>query len=166
MKKGSRKGIVASFATKYVVDESGCWLWHGSKMVNGYGLVWSGERMESAHRTSWRIHRGEIPDGLFVCHTCDVRNCVNPDHLFLGTNTDNMRDCSAKGRTHGKDKTHCPKGHPYAGENLYVRSSGSRTCVTCDREKSREWKRKQAARKFYIREHNEMVAQYGFGARL
>lgn len=75
----------------------GCWLWTRPLNSHGYGLnKYLGEI--TAHRVSWRIFRGEIPAGLIVCHRCDVRCCVNPDHLFLGTHGDNARDCKAKGR--------------------------------------------------------------------
>lgn len=75
-----------------------CWLWTAFCYPNGYGKrIW--ENGESyAHRVSWIINRGEIPDGLQVLHKCDVRNCVNPKHLFLGTQKDNMRDMINKGR--------------------------------------------------------------------
>lgn len=93
------------FHGKYIPDkESGCWLWKGSKNHNGYGEV-SYKHCHSkralAHRVSWAIHQGKIPDGLCVLHKCDVRNCVNPDHLFLGTQQDNLRDCYQKGRMRG-----------------------------------------------------------------
>lgn len=78
---------------------SGCWLWTG--YVNrrfGYGVAWNGIKDVSAHRLSWTLHRGEIPCGIHVLHKCDNRGCVNPDHLFLGTNKDNVLDRVAKGR--------------------------------------------------------------------
>jgi hypothetical protein len=77
-----------------------CWEWHRHIAADGYGHVGvPGERkVIGAHRASWIVHNGPIPTGLFVCHTCDNRRCVRPDHLFLGTHLDNMRDKVAKGR--------------------------------------------------------------------
>jgi hypothetical protein len=77
---------------------SGCWLWTGT--VNGkYGQMSLGHRLrEYAHRTSWKLHVGGIPQGRFVLHRCDTPLCVNPEHLFLGTLLDNARDCISKGR--------------------------------------------------------------------
>lgn len=76
----------------------GCWLWIGALDGSGYGSIAVNRIATKAHRYSWELHFGEIPAGLLVCHKCDVRNCVRPDHLFLGTPDDNMKDKKAKGR--------------------------------------------------------------------
>ncbi len=104
------------------VDKKGpddCWLWMISKDRKGYGNFWTGQCQAKAHRFSWELHNGPIPDGLMVCHKCDVRYplgdntyraCVNPAHLFLGTALDNERDCIAKGRR----TNHVGEDHPAA----------------------------------------------------
>jgi len=78
---------------------SGCWLWVGSVSDSGYGKFSIGNHVQvQAHRFSWELHNGDIPEGLFACHKCDVRCCVNPEHLFIGTQSDNLNDMVQKRR--------------------------------------------------------------------
>jgi hypothetical protein len=79
-------------------NHDACWIWIGSCTSRGYGQICINGKMFSAHRVSWMVHFGKIPDGLHVLHHCDNKKCVNPDHLFLGTNDDNIRDKINKGR--------------------------------------------------------------------
>jgi len=104
----------------------GCWLWINWIDKDGYGGCKHGQ----AHRASWVIYHGPIPNDLFVLHKCDVPACINPKHLFLGTQLDNMRDGFVKGRVTPppppKYKTKCPQGH------LYRRKpSGQPYCSQC-----------------------------------
>lgn len=88
---------------KRVDRSSDCWEWTGPLMWNGYGTMpvkaANGWRPVPAHRVAWGITHGSIPDGLHVCHHCDNRRCVRPDHLFLGTQQDNLTDMVVKGRS-------------------------------------------------------------------
>lgn len=92
---------MARFAAKVCPEpNTGCWLWTAQLMPGPwqYGRFTYRGREMLAHRASWEIHRGPIPRRMHVCHRCDTPSCVNPDHLFLGTHQDNMRDRDNKGR--------------------------------------------------------------------
>jgi len=102
---------VERFHQKYTIKDSGCWDWNGSARVSGqsdkpsygkrkYGRMFVDNKTISAHRYSYQIHKGEIAKGMFVLHKCDNTLCVNPDHLFLGSHEDNMRDMVEKGRSY------------------------------------------------------------------
>ena len=83
-----------------VKKTNSCWIWTGAKSgpKNNYGQIFHGGKKIKAHRLSWQIHEGPIPEGMCVLHKCDNSSCVNPSHLFVGTKSDNMKDMVKKGR--------------------------------------------------------------------
>ena len=122
----------------YRPDLGSCWIWKGRLKTTGYGRVWTeGRRSVPAHVAIYKLLVGPIPDGLFLDHLCRVRACVNPDHLEPVTNRENL----LRGNTfvaRNVAVTHCPQGHPYAGDNLYVRPNGKRHCRACHKAEQHE----------------------------
>lgn len=127
---------------------SGCWLWAGKHDANGYGTFSINSKRTLAHRYAASIYIGkEIPPGMIVCHKCDNRMCVNPDHLYIGTASDNLKDAHDRKRrgvyVAGWNKGHrvdaCKRGHPRA---IYGRNppSGKSYCIECCRVRRMEKK--------------------------
>lgn len=92
----SSRDRIVEFSTPE--PNTGCWLWDGAVSTSGYGSMWASGRTRTASRVSYEEFVGPIPNGQQVLHKCDVRSCVNPDHLFIGSHNDNMRDKVLKGR--------------------------------------------------------------------
>jgi hypothetical protein len=134
---------------KYSIPEpnSGCWLWLASISNNGYGQITSGyvldgdRRTRWAHRVSYETFVGRIPEGLDLDHLCRVRSCINPQHLEPVTRSENsLRGIgwTTGGAEWNRRKTHCHKGHPYSGSNLYIcPTRGTRACKICQRDNVR-----------------------------
>ena len=135
-KKPNAKSIEERFWTKVDIkhpDE--CWIWKagkGSKGENDYGYFSKGKET-FAHRVSYILTYGPIPQGLYVLHNCDTPSCVNPYHLRLGTHIDNVRDMIDRDRYYNSNKTHCKRGHEFTPENTYTNKDGGRSCVECSK---------------------------------
>ncbi len=125
---------IEKFYAKLTKTDS-CWLWTAGKYPNGYGSFQS----QYAHRVSYQMHNGEIPKGQIVRHTCDVRECVNPEHLILGTHKDNTHDSVIRNRHHYKTITHCKNGHEFTEDNTYIYKGYMRVCITCKNERLKKY---------------------------
>jgi hypothetical protein len=127
-----------------------CWLWRGALNSSGYANVFWNGRQANAHRVSYELSVGPIPEGLQIDHLCRVRHCVNPAHLEPVTSKINtLRGVSPLAIN--SRKTHCQLGHELSGDNLRLEKSGSRVCRECKRIKGRaDWperKKKRNAKK-------------------
>lgn len=97
-KRNTMESIAELFRTRTSTNEAGCIEWNGSRNRGGYGTVGLNGKIMITSRIAWELRYGEIPAGMFVLHRCDNRCCINPDHLFLGTQQDNIADMKRKGR--------------------------------------------------------------------
>lgn len=139
--------VAQKFHDKYVWDEvTDCMIWIAYRNKDGYGICGTGgTRNTTAHRVSYILHFGSIPDGLHIDHLCRRRSCVNPEHLEAVTPGENARRANFT----RPPITHCGRsGHEYTSENTRMTSAGARLCLACRREYDVEYKRKlRAARK-------------------
>jgi hypothetical protein len=136
------------FVAKIRIDADGCWRWTGARTGGSGGQPYAYLRMNKknhyGHRLAYQTFIGPIPAGLEIDHLCRKRDCVNPLHLEAVTRRENL----IRGETFTARQvalTHCPKNHPYSGDNLYIDPRGDRQCKECRREAYRRWYRKQAA---------------------
>ena len=114
--------------------ENGCIIWDGPLTPKGYGQLHVQGQNWRAHRLAYTVNKGPIPKGLTIDHLCRTRSCINPHHLDPVTQLENVR----RG-LNGRSKTHCPKKHPYSGDNL-IKRNGHRECRSCrNKAKLKRW---------------------------
>jgi hypothetical protein len=122
------------------VDKRGedeCWPWLANKLPKGYGTIRIDKRRCYAHRVSYELHRGPIPEGMQIDHLCRNPGCVNPAHLEVVTPRENVLRGNGLSAQNAR-KTHCPKGHPLVSGNIY-RSENGRRCRECHLEHRRKY---------------------------
>lgn len=127
---------LARLKTKIQISETGCWLWTGYVSERGYGRIGARGKTVSAHRWTYNLFKGEIPEGLDLDHLCRVRHCVNPDHLEAVTRSEN----TIRGAHPNRMKTHCLRGHPFDLANTvrpYKKNPTWRRCQQCKKEAHR-----------------------------
>lgn len=128
-----KKPITDRFWSKVEIrKDDECWYWQAGKNHGGYGQFKYKGKTVPAHRVAWILeHDRNFPEGKYACHTCDTPSCVNPKHIWPGTQAENMQDAVSKGRKKKGDL--CKRGHPLLGENLVPNKRGYRICRQCHR---------------------------------
>lgn len=132
-----RDAILAKLHSKSQLAESGCREWTGHQNRWGYGETTWRNRVWMVTRLAYAAQFGPFDPALEVCHTCDNPACFEFSHLWLGTHKENIHDSIAKGRHAHTAATHCKRGHPLEGANLYVSKNGLRNCKVCARARMR-----------------------------
>jgi hypothetical protein len=141
--------MLARFEEKISPEpNSGCWLWDGAINRDGYGNFWLPRQRRGigAHRLSYILAVGPVPDGLEIDHLCRMRCCVNPEHMEPVTKAENARRGIVGHNSSAK--THCPQGHAYTADNLVkirTRSRTNRICLTCSRLNRRKYRARRKA---------------------
>ena len=135
-----------NFTSKFAVDHNGCWIWTASTRNEGYGCYWFRNKLWRAHRVSWTLLKGEIPEGMLVLHKCDIPQCVNPDHLEVVSFRENVLRGTQPTAINAM-KTHCSNGHEFTPENtkFYRNRHTHRICIKCSIEKSIRLKEQRRA---------------------
>jgi hypothetical protein len=121
-----------------------CWYWTGAVKNNGYGEVeiQGEDRQLAVHRVTYEMAKGRIPDGMVIDHLCRNTVCVNPDHMEVVTNTENLRRGNGFNGVNAR-KTHCIRGHPLSGDNVYIWLKNGRECRGCKAcKRERYWRKK------------------------
>lgn len=125
--------------TSYNLDSSNCWNWKFSKDSNGYGFLFYNSKLRRVHRLAAHLFKNlDLDSKVAVLHTCDNPSCYNPEHLFLGNQSDNMKDMHNKRRHSSSASITCIRGHLLEGDNLYLTPAGRRNCKECRRTSARE----------------------------
>lgn len=136
--------LPARLQEKIEIDPSGCLRWTGGLLDGGYGVCWWEGKTRLVHRTIYMLLVSRIPEGLTLDHVeergCHFRDCVRTDHLEPVTGRINTLRSPRTPQSINLAKTHCPRGHPLSGENLYVKPDGRRVCRICKREQLQAWR--------------------------
>lgn len=128
-----------------IKSKNECWEWRGSMLPTGYGQFSYSGTPRRAHRISYLLTYGNFDSSKYVCHSCDNKKCVNPEHLFLGTQSDNLKDASNKNKLWMNKIKICPSGHAYTKDNTYTYDN-KRLCKKCVLDRQRKYRERKSIR--------------------